>query len=114
MFEAAKELVGPYEILELAAGETIILRPVSYETGRFTFHPRWMAPGGLKTVLAVRIHVRPEDKPTFPHYYDVTAATLVPQVLALLTAGIPEGYGVRIRAVGTAPEKRFEVGLVPV
>ena len=114
MVEAAKELVGPYEILELAHCESIVLKPVSWESGRFTFHPKWMPPGGLKTVLAVRIHLDPKDKPSFPHYYDITASTLVPQVMALLTAGVPEGYGIRIHAVGTGPKKRFEVSLVSV
>jgi len=107
-------LEPPFEILELAHCESVILRPVQFETGRFTFHPRWMPPGEVKTVLAVRVHVPPEDKPLFPHYWDITAGTLVPQVLTLLTRGVPEGYGIRIHAVGTAPKKRFEVSLVPV
>ena len=114
MVEAAKELVSPYEILELADCQSITLRPVRYETGRFTFHPKWMRPGEVKTVLAIRIHVPTEDKPIFPHYWDITASTLVPQVMALLTAGVPEGYGIKVHAVGTAPKKRFEVSLVSV
>jgi len=35
-------------------------------------------------------------------------------VMALLTAGVPEGYGIRIHAVGDPPKKRFEVSLVSV
>jgi len=112
--EVVRELEAPYEILELAHCEEIVLKPVSWEVGRFTFRPRWMRPGEVKTVVAVRVHLSPEDKPLFPHYYDITAGTLVPQVMALLTEGIPEGYGIRIHAVGTAPKKRFEVSLVPV
>jgi len=111
---AEKVLEPPYEILELAHCEEIVLRPVDWETGRFTFHPTWMPPERMKTVTAVRVHVSREDKPLFPHYWDITAGTLVPQVMALLTAGVPEGYGIRIHAVGTAPKKRFEVSLVKV
>jgi hypothetical protein len=73
-----------------------------------------MAPGERKTVLALRIHLDPKDKPTFPHYYDLTAGTLVPQVLALLAKGIPPGYGIKIHAIGVAPKKRFEVSLEKV
>jgi len=68
MEEAVTVLEPPYEILELAHCESIALRPVQFETGRFTFRPRWMPPGEVKTVTAVRVHVPPEDKPLFPHY----------------------------------------------
>ena len=102
------------EFLELAHCEEVVLKPVSWDFGLATVHQPWDPPGVLKDVQVLRIHVSPEDKPLFPHYFDLGQKTLVPQVMALLTAGIPEGYGIRIHAVGTAPKKRFEVSLVSV
>jgi len=110
--EVERILEGPYEILELAPCEEKTLRVVDWEHGKMRIRPRWMPIGEFKEILAVRIHVPPEDKPLFPHYWDLTARTLVTQVMAILTRGIPEGYGIRIHAVGYAPRKRFEVSLV--
>jgi len=105
-------LEGPYEILELAPCETKTLRVVDWQVGKMRIRPKWMPIGEFKEILAVRIHVPKEDKPIFPHYWDLTPRTLVAQLLPILTEGVPEGYGIRIHAVGYAPKKRFEVGLV--
>ena len=114
MVEAVKRLEGPFEFLDIPHCETVTLKPVSWELGLASVHPPWTGPGVMKDVQVLRIHVSKEDKPLFPHYFDLGQKTLVPQVMALLTAGVPEGYGIRIHAVGTAPKKRFEVSLVSV
>jgi len=111
---AVERLSGPFEFLELAHCESVTIRPVDWEFGLATVHPPWLPPERLVDVEVLRIHVSREDKPLFPHYWDLGQKTLVPQVMALLTAGVPEGYGIRIHAVGTAPKKRFEVSLVSV
>jgi len=102
------------EFLDIPHCESVVLKPVSWEFGLAATHAPWEPAGVVKDREVLRIHVSPEDKPLFPHYWDLGQKTLVPQVMAPLTAGIPEGYGIRIHAVGTAPKKRFEVSLVPV
>jgi hypothetical protein len=111
---AEKRLEGPFEFLELAHCQSITLRPVEWEFGLATVHPPWLPPERLVDVEVLRIHLSREDKPLFPHHWDLGQKTLIPQVMALLTKGIPEGYAIHIHAVGVAPKKRFEVSLVSV
>ena len=114
MSPASPELKGPFEFLDLPNCETVTLKVLSWDFGRAMVHPPWLPPGELRETEVLRIHVPKEQKPLFPHYYDMGQRTLVPQVMALLTAGVPEGYGIRIHAVGTGPKKRFEVSLAAV
>jgi len=91
-----------------------MFRPVDWEFGLARVHPPWRPPEVVEEVEVLRVHVDPKEKPLFPHYWDIGQKTLVPQVMALLTKGIPGGYAIKIHAVGVAPKKRFEVSLVPV
>lgn len=77
-------------------------------------HPPWLPEGEYRDTDVLRIHVLPADKPLFPHYYDLGQKTLIPQVMAILTAGVPADHGIKIHAVGVGPKKRFQVSLVPV
>lgn len=102
---------SPYEILELAPGESRDLTVLSAELGRMIINPRYGRPP--KEIPVLRLQVDPSDKPVPPHYYDVTGlnlqALLKPFVLAA-------GYTPRrftITKVGSGPQARFTVGSSP-
>ena len=109
--ERLKELEPPYEILELKPGETKTFTVIDWQLGKITIHPRWPGAPKEKTVRAIRLFVPPEEKPLFPHYYDATAGTLVPQLWTILReAGVPPNRVVlTITKVGAAPKARFSV-----
>lgn len=112
--EALKQLESPFEFLDLPDCSSIILKPVDWQFGTARVHPPWLPEGVYRTTNVLRIHVLPADKPLFPHYYDFGQKTLVPQVMSILTAGIPADHAIKIHAVGVGPKKRFQVSLVPV
>ena len=114
MLEGIKRLDSPFEFLDIPHCQSVVLKPVDYEFGIGTVHPPWTPTGTLVDTQVLRVHLEPADKPLFPHYWDIGQKTLVPQVMSILTAGVPDGYGIKIHAVGTAPKKRFEVSLVPL
>ena len=111
---AIKRLESPFDMLTLNDCESIILKPVDWEFGTAETSAPWLAPGEKRVIEVVRVHLAPEDKPLFPHYYDIPQRTLIPQIMAILTAGVPADHAIKIHAVGRAPEKKFEVSLVPV
>jgi len=110
-FEALPELEPPYEILELKPGETKAITVIDWQLGKMTIHPRWPGAPPEKTVRAIRLFVPREEKPLFPHYWDITAGTLVPQVWTILReARVPPNKVVlEITKVGAAPKARFSV-----
>lgn len=89
--EKLPELAPPYEILELEPGKEYKFTVAGYEVGKMTIVPRKYPSPGQKTVVAVRIHVPQREKPAFPHYWDITPARLVYQLIGMLTAQRPEG-----------------------
>jgi len=105
---AERELKGPYEILELGDGETIWIRPVSFEYGRLVIHPRWPGAPPEKEILAMRIHVDPESKPYFPYYFDVTSKRLVSGLGPVMEKVIGMGAWLVITKHGVAPKAWFE------
>ena len=109
-------LPEPYEILELAPEEERVITVVDWELGRMLIHPRWPGAPAEKWVRAVRMHVPREEKPLFPHYWDATAGTLVPQLWTILReARVPPNRArIRIKKVGAAPKARFSVSLLEV
>lgn len=111
-----KPLEPPYEIFELLPGETRRFRALKYEVGLITIHPRWPGAPPEKTVKAVRVHTDVESKPVFPHYWDITAGTLVPQVLTVLVqADVPRRRAViEVTKIGAAPKARFSVRLIAI
>ena len=111
---AIKRLEGPFDMLTLNDCESVILKPTEWEFGTAETSAPWRAPEAKRVIEVVRVHLAPEDKPLFPHYYDIPQRTLIPQVMAILTAGVPEGHAIKIHAVGRAPDKKFAVSLVPV
>lgn len=105
---------GPYEILELASGQSVSLQPISYERGTITIHPRWEGAPAEKEIGALRLHLREGTKPYPPMYFDVTSKTLIAQLLPLLSAPRFENYAYIVTAYGIAPRKRFTLERRPL
>jgi len=105
MAEEEKELPGPYEIFELADGETRQLKVTRYETGRVTIYPAHKPTG--KVIQALRVYVPEDTKEHYPYYWDITSKTLVAQLLPQLEAGRFESKVFIVTKHGVAPKARF-------
>ena len=99
------------EILELEDGGTIDLRVTEYEVGEMIIPPRQGPPD--KRVRVVRLHVRQEDKPVGPAYWDVTGQTLIEQMLPYLRRPDFRAITFRVTKFGIAPKARFQLQVVP-
>ncbi len=99
------------EILELQDGESMDLKVVEYELGEMIIHPRQGPPD--KRIRALRLHVRQEDKPTGPPYWDVTGQTLIEQLLPYLKRPDFRALTFRVTKYGVAPKARFQLQIVP-
>jgi len=104
-------LPPPAELLELGDGESRELRVESFEVGDMTITPR--DGRGPKSIVVVRVHLPREDKPLFPHYFDLTAGTLTPQVIAILEARRSFPARLVLTKYGVAPRARFTVQVLP-
>lgn len=106
------ELPGPMEIYEWREdGRTEEWTILNWQEDLVEIHPK-DRPAKMITVL--RIHVPPEEKPEFPHYWDLTSARLVSQLLPMLA---PPGLGpqkFKITAIGVAPGTHFSVSRMPL
>jgi hypothetical protein len=109
-----KPLPGPYEILELADGQSLEFTILRYEIGSLTIHPRWMPPGAEKAIKAMRVYVRREDKPVGVDYWDLTSQLLVAHLQGILGSVPKLPVRVRVKAFGWAPKKRFTVEVLKV
>ena len=105
------ELPKPFELLELNDGESASFAVLRYEKGITTIVPAHM-PGG-KLVDVIRVHVPPADKPLFPHYFDLLAASLVAQVEPHLKRPDLARLRFTVTAHGIPPKKRFTVEVRP-
>jgi len=114
MKRVVERLEPPYEIFELADGESRTMRVERWEQGLMTIHPRYPGAPEEKTVEALRLHIPPEIKPSFPHYYDVTAGRLKAQLLPILEAPGFEKLEITVTKRGVAPRAYFEVSVRPV
>ncbi len=105
------ELAPPLQPIELEEGQSRSFTALRWETGEAIITPGH-APQGKK-INVLRIHVRPEDAPGFPHYIDITSARLFAQLRPQLD--ITGRLIVRwtITAHGIAPKKYFTVERVP-
>ena len=105
------ELQGPVELLELQDGQSASFRALRYDKGTLKIFPRTVQQG--KIITALRVHVPPEDKPLFPHYWDLTATTLVAQLEPHLQRPDITRLRFKITARGISVHKRFEVETSP-
>lgn len=106
------ELQSPVELLELQDGQSQSFRALRYDKGTLTIHPV-RTPGVEKVVTALRVHVPTEDKPLFPHYWDLTATTLIAQLEPHLQRPDLSRIRFKITARGISVRKRFEVETQP-
>jgi len=111
---ALRPLPGPYEILELADGQSVRLRLVSFERGSMVIHPRNAGGPAEKTVEVLRVHLAPGVKALPPMYYDVTSKTLIAQWLPMLLERGFERYEYVVTKFGVAPRARFTLERVPL
>lgn len=105
------ELPKPLNVVELQDGESITFRVSRFETGEETIFPGHAPQGKLVRVL--RLHVPAEDKPSFPHYWDVTSTRLYAQLLPQLQLARTMTLRWKITAHGIQPKKYFTVERVP-
>lgn len=106
-----KELDRPYEIYEWKPREERTFTVLSWEKGELEIQPKDRP---AKMIAVVRIHVPEEEKPTFPHYWDLTAARITAQLIPLLEGTTRFPTRVRIKADPyPAPKTHYEVGRLP-
>lgn len=111
---ALRLLPGPYEILELADGQSVRLRVVSYERGSMVIHPLMEGAPLEKTIEVLRVHLAPGIKALPPMYYDITSKTLIAQFMPLLLERGYENYWYTVTKYGVAPRARFTLERSPV
>ena len=100
-------LPSPFEILELADGQSIELKITKWELGETVIHPRWPGAPPERRINCLRVHVPEKFKRLFPHYWDITSKTLIAQLLPYLEGRDFTKKTFRIRAHGVAPKKRY-------
>ena len=103
------ELPGPFEILELRDGQSIVLRVVDWRLGLMKIHPRFAGAPAEKVIKVLRLYVPRDVKPVGPDYWDITAQTLIYQLLPFLQDPRFRERTFKITAYGVAPRKRFTV-----
>jgi hypothetical protein len=102
-----ERLESPFEILELDDGEEIILTIQKFQEGEMVIHPKHQE--GEKVIIALRVFVPESEKTLFPYYWDLTASTLVAQLLPILKNGRFLGKQFKIKKYGVAPRARFSL-----
>lgn len=101
------EIGQPFEHLELQDGQSASFRALRYEQGETIIKPRH-APQG-KNVAVLRIHVPADDKPSFPHYWDVTQNGLIAQLGPHLLRSDLGSIRFHVTAYGYAEKKRYRL-----
>ena len=104
-------LAGPMEIYEWEDGHTEEWTIERWQEGTLEIHPRDGRPS--KEITVLRIHVPEEEKPEFPHYWDLTSARLVAQLHMILPRGGIGPFKIRVTAIGSAPRTHFSVTRIP-
>lgn len=109
------EIIGPYEILELADGETVTFHVERYETGKMIIHPTYPGAPEEKIIDGLRVFVPLADKEYLPSYWDVTGGHLVAGLKPLLEMLIESGKAVTITAKlmrpGRPASKRHKIDI---
>jgi len=100
-------LAGPHEIFDLPGNSTREFTVTKYVLGRMTITPRETKIP--KEIVALRVWVPNDDKPLYPDYWDVTAQTLIPQLVPPLDAAQGEPVRFRVTKFGSGPTARFQV-----
>ena len=107
MVNEIKTLEPPYEILDLGDGGQLRTTIENWQLGKMKITPRTI--GEEKEILALRIWVPEDVKPTVPGYYDITSQTLIAGLRGYLEAPGWKDLVFTIVKHGVAPTARFEV-----
>lgn len=102
---------SPFEILELPDGGQLFTHVSAFEEGSMAITPRDGRPA--KVVRTVRIHVPPAEKAHFPFYWDLTAQTLIAQLLPMLPSIVKEKRAIKITKSGLGASARFSLEVRP-
>jgi hypothetical protein len=105
------KLPPPYDVLDLLDGEELVTRVTGFVEGDMDITVRRSGLG--KTVTGLRLLVPAEDKPTVPHYWDLTSTTLLAHMRPLLPPAIAAGLYIKIHKYGEAPHARFAFAVLP-
>jgi hypothetical protein len=100
-------LLGPFEVFDIPSNAPRSLTVSKWQLGSMWIKPRDSRPP--RQVVALRVWVSTEDKPLYPDYYDMTAQTLVPQIVPLLEASPGKPVRLTITKFGEGPTGRFMV-----
>lgn len=98
---------APYELLDLADGESAEFRILKVERGEARIETR-LEPEG-KVVKVLRVHVSGEDKPLGAPYWDITSLTLIARLDPVLDQLVAARRRIRITKFGVAPSARHQV-----
>jgi len=108
------ELQGPYEILDLPDRGSMKLRVKGWTHGRMTIKPKRLGGSEEVEVEALRLQLFEGYKQVPPFYYDVTAKTLIYQLLPVLQRPDYSMFELGITKYGVAPRARFTVEVSPI
>ncbi len=100
-------LPGPFEVLDIQGNSTREFTVTRFQTGTMLIRPRDQR--DAKTIVALRVYVPKEDKSLYPDYWDLTAQTLIPQVLPFLEQAQGKPVRFRVGKFGSGPTARFQV-----
>jgi len=114
MSQALRVLSKPYEIFDLADGQSMTLKVTTYERGSMEIAPKYLPPGTTKVIEALRIQLAPGVKAYPPQYYDVTSGTLIAQLLPYFMERGFTNYAYKVTKYGVAPKARFTVDRLPL
>lgn len=101
----------PYELLEMVNGASLALTVESYQLGKMRIDTRDTRPAHDVPVL--RVFVPLGEKPTLPHFWDITAKHLIAGLLPHLEppATLPRRF--RVVRHGMGPTTRFTLETLP-
>jgi len=105
-------MAEPFELLELTDGQTMQLVVERWALGQMHIKPRDGRPE--KDVPCLRAWVPEGDKPTLPHFWDITSKHLIAGLLGYLETKPARRYRFTIRKRGRGPVGRFELTVTPL
>lgn len=109
---STRPLPGPMEIMEMADGESRTFIVEKWDQGTTQITMQRNGQSQTRTINVLRLHVPVADKKIGMPYWDLTAQTLIAQLLPLLPGAQASKRRIRIIKHGVAPLARFEVALI--
>ncbi len=106
------KVASPFELLELANGESRTFHVTAWAKGITIIKPTWFPQG--KEVEILRIWVDPQQQPIGLTYWDISSKTLIAQLEPYLAKEDYRSFSYTITAFGEPPKKRYTVGVAPL